>query len=265
MIARFLTFVAVLHGLFCAGFSAPAYAQVVSCQGPVGFNSALVFGGASCPSGGGGGGGPSVKQTAHAINTAGGLTTFNATFGSGISSGSIIAVAAFWNSGTTGTLADGSSDTVTDSGAGTIADGNVNSSVVKAFLTPTAGVTTVTLTLTATTQYVHLVIWEIAGYTGSVTFDQVAHTTGINANSVSTGALAQANEIGIAYAENSNASFTPSSLSATPGTFSLDYDDTVQGTASNQAGHVVTSATSALTATITIGFNFMTIWLVTFK
>lgn len=239
-------------------------AQVTNCQGSAGVRNTLAFGAALCPSGGGGGG-LSVKQTAHLVSTAGGITTFNATFGSGISSGSIIAVAAFWNSGTAGTITDGSSDTVTDSGAGTIVDGNTNSSVVKAFLTPTAGVTTVTLTLVATTQFVHVVIWEIAGYTGSVTFDQVAHATGVNSNSVTTGALAQANEIGIAYAENSNASFTPSSLSVTPGTFTLDYNDTVQGTASNQAGHVATGGTGALTATITISFNFMTLWLVTFK
>lgn len=241
--------------LFCAGCFVLAHAQETIIGGGVtGMYKAS-----------GGGGSPSVKQTAHAINTVGAPTTLTATFGAGTSAGSIIAVAAEWaSSGNTGTISDNNSDAVTDSGVGPLIDGNNNQSVVKAFLSPTTGTTSVTLTLTGGVQFIHLAIWEIAGLS-SKTFDQVAHANGLQVTSATTGTLAQANEVGIAYAETSNNSFTSASLTASPGTFTLDYNDTVGGTASNQAGHTITAATTALTASITIGFNYDTIWMVTFK
>lgn len=213
----------------------------------------------------GGGGGPSVKQVAHNTQTTT-VTTVTATFASGISAGSIIAVASAWNGNTvTGTITDGSSDTVTDSGAGVLTDGNNNRTQVQAFLAPTAGTTTVTLTTNSVSAFSNVTVWEIAGYTGSVTFDQVATANGLNSNTTTTGALAQANEVGITYASNSNTSFTPSSLTVTPGTYTFDFNDTAPATASVQSGHVVTSTTSALTASITISFNYMMLWMVTFK
>lgn len=196
------------------------------------------------PAAGGGGCSISVLQNVPADAT---NTVVTATL-SPTTAGSVIVVMANWVGGTgTWAFTDSAGDTPTDYGNGLNSDGNASLGSIEAFLSPTTGVTSVTITLGASVA-THMQVYEVAGLTSKV-FD--AHPAGvINTTTTSliagpTGTLSSSCEFGLVY-------FTAyGALSAVGGGFTPDVTNNT--TVFNLSiGHDVVSSNASLTPTATV-------------
>lgn len=181
-------------------------------------------------------------------------TPLQVSFTSGISSGSVILVAGFFDTSVTlSSVADGG-DAITDSGKGLFSTTLTGSAItinsfVKAFLNPTAGRTTVTATYSGNPVIAELAIWEVAGGT-SVVFDKVAVANGTAAlaDSGPTGTLSSSTEFAIGYG-------VPDSQFTAAGTgWTLDAIPASLGTLQE---HQVLSSTTSIDGTGSVAGNWV--------
>lgn len=196
------------------------------------------------------------------------------TFGVGIAAGSMIAVAGEYNGGATGvTLTTDKGDHATDCGLGSISNLNVGvNSYCQAFLSPTAGATTITCTYkTANATLSDMYAWEITGLTNPI-FDQVLSansTSSVAISSGTSGTLRSASEAAISYG---TASVSPSSNGTgwligqgtlTAGNLGDGFDGTLGGSGGE---HQVLSSTAPIAGTFNMGGSSGTgqVWLATF-
>lgn len=183
--------------------------------------------------------------------------TFAASLPAGIKAGSIMLVAGSFNIATGVTVTNDKSDAVTDSGLNLVSSaGGTKLSFVKAFLTPTVGAQSVTLTFAGgSPTSLDLFIYELANYN---TFDKkpTASGTGTAADSGSTGTLTAADEFALGF-----------------GVCSTSYNAAgtgwVYGCASAAGGiseHRFVNATTALNATAGMAASYSwTMWAVTLQ
>jgi hypothetical protein len=211
-------------------------------------------------------------------NTLVSSSSFSQSFGSGITAGSIIAVAGLFGGGdrTSATISNDKGDTFTDSGGGFVVNtavGPNTHSFCGAFLAPTTGAITVTITPTGgstNANLLELVLWEISGLTNAV-IDKQNHTnsTGLAIDSGSTGTLSSSTEAGIAYAADSNAVAGSAGSGWTFGqgstTTGNNGDGIFSGTTLDAGEHRVISATTAIngTFTSTLSGDSWTAWVMT--
>lgn len=194
----------------------------------------------------------------------GAVATLAVTLTSPTSAGSVVVCGANGNTATAITFTDDKSDTPADSGKGTIS-GDVAASAIGAFPTTTAGAQVFTAHFSPSTGgFSEIACWEVAGLTGTVTFDQVAQhsaTTGTTMTSQATGTLASATEIGIGYLISQNGA-TGAGQGAS---WVKDEGGTGLTANGNFAIHIITTSTAAITATGGQGNGRYDAWAATLK
>src|SRR5882672_7142942 len=176
-------------------------------------------------------------------NQGGAVATLAVTLTSTTLAGSVVAVAAGMDAaGTDITFTDDKSDSPTDSGSGLLT-GGTGKSRMAAFLVTTTGAQVFTAHYTGSPGFTEVVAWEVTGLTSPL-FDKHVNATGTSASasSGSTGTLSAAAEAGLSYIFCANLMLT--------GTEGAGWtEDEITAGNGSMIQHIVTAATTAITAT----------------
>jgi hypothetical protein len=186
---------------------------------------------------------------------AGAMTSITCTLPVAVAAGDVVLVAADVGAATvptTITITNGSGDTYTDSSLGPFVGGGVLNGgrfQVGAFLKPTVGTTTFTVTMAPPNgDFAEIYAWKVSGFVGTPTLDKAVTNSGsgTSADSGSSGTLTSAFEVAIGYVAVENQVSAAGSGWSTGGT---NINDGISGTTSDLGEHRITSTTTAINAT----------------
>jgi len=215
---------------------------------------------------------PTFRQNKQAVTTSV-TNTFSAVFTNPIAANSIVvAVAAINNNPTfTFTFSDDKSDAQTKEttlgSSGLVTNSPIGTTTqFAAFLTPTAGAQTFTVTTSLNFSFCELVIWEFGSASGYI-FDKVT-TQGLNgvnqADSGATGTLSSSSDLAVSYGQsNSNYDGTTGL-----GSWTADCPPAGYPTTGDFGGHQLLSSNASIHGTANLGGSSTVdtqFWAITFQ